>query len=284
MVEMVSGDAAAPAAKRDPIEAALSIMRRMPPNKIAQNLNALCNLIPEHADELLQRVDQPLEEATCKATGRAYLVCDYNRDGDSHRSPWSNEYQPVIDDGFVPSEKLRRLEVEANTLFDCYRELYFEGGTSSVYLWDLDGEDFAGCFLIKKKVSGHRFVSEGCWDSIHVVEVNLEAGGKAALYKLTTTVILVMDVQKEAVGDTNLSGTLTRTAEKRCVIDAAHSHMHNMGTLIEDTETDIRVNMDALYIQKTREVVNNIRTPQAGLAQGSAFTASLNEAVKRHAR
>ena len=34
--------------------------------------------------------------------------------------------------------------------------------------------------------------------------------------------------------------------------------MHNMGTLIEDTETDIRVNMDALYIQKTREVVNNI--------------------------
>jgi hypothetical protein len=60
--------------------------------------------------------------------------------------------------------------------------------------------------------------------------------------------------------------------------------MHNMGTLIEDTETDIRVNMDALYIQKTREVVNNIRSPQTGPSQGAAFTASLNEAVKRHAR
>ncbi len=39
--------------------------------------------------------------------------------------------------------------MEANELFDSYRELYFEGGTSSVYLWDLDN-GFAGCFLIKK--------------------------------------------------------------------------------------------------------------------------------------
>jgi capping protein beta len=41
------------------------------------------------------------------------------------------------------------MEIEANELFDAYRELYFEGGTSSVYFWDLP-EGFAGCFLIKK--------------------------------------------------------------------------------------------------------------------------------------
>jgi capping protein (actin filament) muscle Z-line, beta len=81
--------------------------------------------------------------------GRRYLLCDYNRDGDSYRSPWSNKYKPALDDGFVPSEKLRLMEIEANELFDAYRELYFEGGTSSVYLWDLD-KGFAGCFLIKK--------------------------------------------------------------------------------------------------------------------------------------
>ena len=65
------------------------------------------------------------------------------------RSPWSNTYHPRLDDGFLPSEKLRAMEVEANELFDAYRELYFEGGTSSVYLWDLDN-GFAGCYLIKK--------------------------------------------------------------------------------------------------------------------------------------
>ena len=82
-------------AKKDPISCALSIMRRMPPNKIEHNLSGLLNLVPEHTDELLQRVDQPLEEATCAESGRKYLLCDYNRDGDSYRSPWSNAYEPL---------------------------------------------------------------------------------------------------------------------------------------------------------------------------------------------
>ena len=66
-----------------------------------------------------------------------------------NRSPWSNTYDPAIDDGFLPSDSLRSVEVEANELFDAYRELYYEGGTSSVYLWGTDN-GFAGCFLIKK--------------------------------------------------------------------------------------------------------------------------------------
>ena len=43
----------------------------------------------------------------------------------------------------MPSERLRKLEIDANTAFDQYREMYFEGGVSSVYLWDLD-HGFAG--------------------------------------------------------------------------------------------------------------------------------------------
>ena len=49
----------------------------------------------------------------------------------------------------MPSERLRKLEVDANAAFDQYREMYFEGGVSSVYLWDLDN-GFAGVILIKK--------------------------------------------------------------------------------------------------------------------------------------
>ena len=61
-------------------------------------------------DELLQRVDQPLETST--GTGRPFILSDYNRDGDSYRSPWTNEYAPQIEDGFKPSQKLRALEVQ----------------------------------------------------------------------------------------------------------------------------------------------------------------------------
>lgn len=49
----------------------------------------------------------------------------------------------------MPSESLRKLEIAMNQAFDVYRGLYFEGGVSSVYLWDLD-DGFAGVVLLKK--------------------------------------------------------------------------------------------------------------------------------------
>jgi hypothetical protein len=74
-----------------------------------------------------------------------------------YRSPWTNEYIPANTSGPTPSSKLRQLEVSLNTAFDTYRDLYFEGGVSSVYLWDLDEDpsqskemSFAGVVLLKK--------------------------------------------------------------------------------------------------------------------------------------
>ncbi len=59
------------------------------------------------------------------------------------RSPWSNSYEPPLEDGAMPSERVRKLEIDANNAFDQYREMYFEGGVSSVYMWDLE-HGFAG--------------------------------------------------------------------------------------------------------------------------------------------
>lgn len=42
----------------------------------------------------------------------------------SFRSPWSNKYEPPIEDGAIPSVRLRKLEVEANKAFDQYRDLW----------------------------------------------------------------------------------------------------------------------------------------------------------------
>ena len=277
----------------DTIASSLSIMRRMPPNKIEHNLSGLLNLIPDATEELLQRVDQPLEEAQCATTGRKYLLCDYNRDGDSYRSPWSNIYEPALEDGdegFQPSPALRSMEVEANTLYDSYREQYYEGGTSSVYLWDLDDGDstargFAGCFLIKKAVAGHQYVDQGSWDSIHVVEVN-ETSSTMATYKLTSTVMLDMNVRKETVGDCNVAGMLTKQATKSMSFDAkVKPHVCNIGSMIEDMEIEMRSNMDNLSVAKTREIVNSIRKLGSGpdpSKQGNAFVASLGAAVASH--
>lgn len=69
------------------------------------------------------------------------------------RSPWSNEYNPPLPDGAVPSARLRKLEIQANEAFDTYREMYFEGGISSAYFWDLE-KGFAAVILIKKGTAG----------------------------------------------------------------------------------------------------------------------------------
>jgi len=68
-------------------------------------------------------VDQPLEVRRCRKTGRDYLLCDYNRDGDSYRSPWSNEFDPPVEDAEYPSDRVRKMEVRMGEGFDVYREL-----------------------------------------------------------------------------------------------------------------------------------------------------------------
>jgi capping protein beta len=72
------------------------------------------------------------------------------------RSPWSNAYIPESPGAPLPTSKLRALEVSLNSAFITYREMYFEGGVSSVYLWDTEeagqGREmaFAGVVLLKK--------------------------------------------------------------------------------------------------------------------------------------
>src|SRR5438552_16210026 len=107
------------------LDASLDLLRRLPPSKTAHNLTLLQSLLPEDITaELLQSIDQPLATRTCTKTGREYLLCDYNRDGDSYRSPWSGEWEPKIDDPVVLDEGIRELEVKANDAFDSYRDLY----------------------------------------------------------------------------------------------------------------------------------------------------------------
>lgn len=183
-------------------------MRRLPPQQIEKNLIDLIDLAPALCEDLLSSVDQPLKIAKDKESGRDYLLCDYNRDGDSYRSPWSNTYDPPLEDGSMPSERLRKLEIEANHAFDQYRDMYYEGGVSSVYLWDLN-HGFAGVILIKKAGDGSKKI-KGCWDSIHVVEVQEKSSGRMAHYKLTSTAMLWLQTNKTGSGTMNLGGSLTR--------------------------------------------------------------------------
>ncbi|CAH0694474.1 unnamed protein product [Spodoptera exigua] len=240
------------------MDCALDLMRRLPPQQIEKNLTDLIDLVPNMCDDLLSSVDQPLKIAQDRSTGKDYLLCDYNRDGDSYRSPWSNTYDPPLEDGSMPSERLRKLEIDANHAFDQYREMYFEGGVSSVYLWDMD-HGFAGVILIKKAGDGSQKI-KGCWDSIHVVEVIEKSSGRNAHYKLTSTAMLWLQTNKESSGTMNLGGSLTRQAEQDSAVSDVTPHIVNIGRMVEDMENKIRNTLNDIYFDKTKNIVNGLRS------------------------
>ncbi len=88
--------------------------------------------------------------------GREFLCCEYNRDGDSYRSPWSRGYYPALegdDEPFYPQGDLAAMEVVANELFAKYAKLYYDKDfITSVYFFDTGSTTggYGSCWLVKK--------------------------------------------------------------------------------------------------------------------------------------
>jgi capping protein beta len=244
----------------DQLDCALDLMRRLPPSQIEDNLAGLIDLVPHLTEQLLSAVDQPLKIAHDPVAKRDYLLCDYNRDGDSYRSPWTNKYDPPLDDGALPTAQLRNIEIQANEIFDIYRDLYFEGGVSSVYCWDLEG-GFAAVILIKKTQDQSKKGQpmKGTWDSIHVVDIQDDKKNKAAHYKLTSTVMLYIETQTDQTGQVSLSGSLTRQAEADYPVNDANPHVSNIGRMVEDMELKLRNTLETIYFGKTKDIANELR-------------------------
>ena len=138
-------------------------------------------------------------------------------------------------------DPLRQLEVDMNGAFDQYRQLYYDGGIASVYLWETgdDVASFAGSVLFKKAGLGSAMI-KGCWDSIHVFEV--AAHDAQVSYKLTSTIMLWLQTDTDECGLLNLGGSLTRQFEHQVTKDAQFSHICEIGKLIEQAENKVRAN------------------------------------------
>jgi capping protein beta len=246
---------------------AMDLFRRLPPAQLETNLTFVSELVPDLADELLQNVDCPLKVKTDTSNGKDYLICDYNRDGDSYRSPYSNKYFPDLEDGVFPPEHLRKYEIQANELFQQYADQYYEGGIANAYFWDTSDEgdsstsqNFAGAIMFKKDGSGLRGVDKGVWDSIHVVDVKVGSSGKTATYELTTTIILSMATEG---GGLDLSGSIQRQTTKELKFDQSYnSHLVNIGNLIQDMENSLRDKLQSVYFDKAREITGYLRSKQ----------------------
>jgi len=276
------------AAENDQLTSALNLMRRMPPSSVENSLAGLIELVPDLTEELLNHVDQPLKLQNDTKASRQFILCDYNRDGDSYRSPWSNTYFPPAEENVVPAPGLRKLEMEANDIFDTYRKLYFDTGVSSVYFFatdkdEKDSKNFGACWLIHKDVNGSsKEVETGWWDSIHVFECSEQKKGVYE-YKLTTTVMVSMGMKNQLVGEVDLSGSMTQQETKALVLDNANTHISNMGRMLEEMELKVRNAIEGIYIQKTRDVINGMRLVSGEKNKAwEKIAESLQNAVSAH--
>lgn len=245
------------------IQDCISLVRKLPILNVDENITAISNLIYEDDDllnEFLQKVDSRIEVSEDDGE---FLKCEYNRDGDSYRSPLSNKYFPHVDDGRFPMSELRELEIKLNKMFGLYARAYYSSHCkSSCYVWELGEkieEGFAVAVLIKQTVDLEKEVDSGKWESNNVVNVTFNQIGEKieVTYKLTTSVVLQMKFDHKTCGKVSLSGTVSRQMQETHTAKSYLNdefHVTNIGNMIEDCENSLRNIVEEIYVKKSKEV------------------------------
>jgi len=201
-----------------------------------------------------------------ESAAREFLKHEYNRDGDSYRSPWSNTYFPACEATFFPSAPLFALEQKANGIFAQYVKLYYDYAISSVYFVDTPTEGFNACFLVKKELKDTKEVKYGCWDAVHIVNCNLKAAPKAD-YRVISTVMITMEAETGDLGKMTIAGSCAKTADHSVQlpsdfgtkVDADMFHLKVIGKMIENNESILRNEVADNYINKQRQITNSGR-------------------------
>lgn len=84
-------------------------------------------------------------------------------------------------------------------------------------------------------------------------------------YKLTSTVILHLSNENDALGEMNLSGNMTRQVEADLPVESDASHIANIGRLVEDMELKMRNLLRKFTVPYDVEDVNVLIFDRGGL-------------------
>jgi hypothetical protein len=126
--------------------------------------------------------------------------------------------------------------------------------------------------------------SSGSWDSIHVFDAQDRA--RTAHYKLTSTVILSLGTDSEALGGLDLSGNMVRQVEADMAVEDDTSHVANIGKMVEDMELKMRNLLQEVYFGKAKDVVGDLRSKHSktsGLGISANNLQAFHHSAKRTA-
>lgn len=131
---------------------------------------------------------------------------------------------------------------------------------------------------------GAKYVDTGNWDSIHVIDVQDSAKEKGKKdITLTSTVLFRMTVSDDQVGNTDFGGSLTKSAKKTANGGDNDTLIEAIGKMIEAMEGTMRESLQELYIAKTREVMNKVRSLEKNPNASDDMVAALTKKLATRA-
>jgi capping protein beta len=245
-----------------PDVAARDLLRHVDPKDIEDRLYDAIKLNKPIADELLATVDIPLKIGTDSA-GNKYVLCDYNRDADSYRSPYTNTYEPPIPKPTLPSEFLRQMEVMANRGFQAYLRQYFDYGVCSVYCWECDDNSFGVGVFIRKDIEargqGPNALdgSISCTDVCQVVAT--DATRRNFCYSLVSSALVTVRWGCRMGRYVHLSGTVSENSVVENAASGTLDHLVTIGEIIEENAGKFVERIRGIYVSKMREILSYLK-------------------------
>lgn len=265
------------------IDNLFNLKQDLPQKSIPKYIDLVCpSLVPiDNKKNLLNIIPTPISINNSDSLGK-FINSEFNHDGESYRSPWSNQYFPINESKKRLVNELRELEIKLNKIIKMYAKLYYgEDSVSSVYIWEqgeLISSGFNVAILITNKITDEKKnIKNSFMDSINVINIkftkereerksirdNLNVPKSKDLikvtYKITSTVLFEMNFKNLNGG---FNGNITKIEEDYGYLTNYldyEVHCNKIGKLLEKSENNIRVQLGEISFNKTEGIITSMR-------------------------
>lgn len=202
-----------------------------------------------------------------------FIESEYNKDGDSFRSPWSNKYFPPKESNKLLPNELRELEQRVNQLIKTYLKIYYsEDAISSAYIMFQD-ESISNGFLcsvfIKSSVNNSEYLKdESFLESTNIISVKFMKEKSntpnkeriKVMYKTNT--YFLYKIKFKNLDNCEYNGTNncinSKTTYTNNYFDY-EKHLRYIGNSIEENEGNLRLKLEMIGFDKNNYICKEIR-------------------------
>ena len=244
--------------------AAHNLLVHVPPSDIEDRMYDVIQMNPSIADEILSTTDVPFQTETCPDHHRLFILCDFNRDLDSYRSPYTSKYIPDLPDGVQPPPELREMEVLAEKAINALKTLYYnKSGVGNCYTWHISEAEFGIGVFFRKMLQEELTTNSGMpvsgWINASDVFTVTSIGGGKFQYEQVSSVLLELKLGGDGDRPLCVSGSLGDKKVREAHAESPMDHVVNVFTYVEESMERFMGRIQNVYVDKTQEIFERCR-------------------------